>query len=99
MDEIPARVVRLFGNDRVRPKVIKVYNASTGWAAAEGTPIITWQTVDDLLRMGATSAEVRWHFRTRQFSILDMKRPASDGSVEQTQPGVGQARRGRGIQN
>ncbi|KJC63680.1 hypothetical protein TZ00_14355 [Agreia bicolorata] len=99
MDEIPARVIRLFGNDKARPKVMRVYNANTGWAAAEGTPIITWQTVEDLLRQGSTSAEVKWRFRTRQFSILDMKRPALDGSVEQTQPGAGQARRGRGIQN
>ena len=99
MDEVPARVIRLFGSDKARPKVIRVYNSSAGWAPAAGTPVITWATVDALLRQGSTSAEARWHFKTRQFSILDMKRPASDGSVEQTEPGPGQARRGRGIQN
>lgn len=99
MDEIPARVIRLFGNDRARPKVMRVYNASTGWAPAEGAPVITWGTVDELLRQGWTSAEVKWHFRLRQFSILDMKRPSADGSLEHTEPGVGQARRGRGIQD
>lgn len=99
MDEIPARVIRLFGSDKARPKVLRVYNASTGWAAAAGTPVITWEIVDELRRQGTTSAEVKWRFRTRQFSILDMKRPGPDGSVEQTEPGVGQARRGRGVQN
>jgi len=99
MDEIPARVTRLFGSDKARPKVVRVYNASIGWAPAAGMPVITWGTVDELLRQGSTSVEAKWHFKTRQFSILDMKRPAPDGSVEQTEPGPGQARRGRGIQS
>lgn len=99
MEEIPARVIRLFGNDHARPKVMRVYNASTGWAAAPGNPTITWQAIEDLRRQEYTSVEVKWRFRMRQFSILDMKRPALDGGVEQTQPGVGQARRGRGVQN
>jgi len=99
MDEIPAKILRLFGSNVARPKVTRVYNPGAGWAAAEGTPVITWQTVDELLRHGWTSAEVKWRFRTRQLSILDMKRPDLDANVELNRPSAGPARRGRGLES
>jgi hypothetical protein len=99
MDEVPARVTRLFGNERARPKILRVYSADTGWAAAKGTPELTWDAIDELVRLGATSVEAKWRFRTKQFSILDMHRPRPDGSVELKEPGVRQPRRARGIQN
>jgi hypothetical protein len=96
MDEIPARVTRLFGNDKARPRVVRIYNATSGWAAATGSPTFTWATVDELLGQRITSVEVNWHFRTRQFSILDLKRPGAGSSVESMEPSVGQGRRSRG---
>jgi hypothetical protein len=99
MDEIPARVTRLFGSDKARPKVVRVYNAGTGWAAADGTPRASWEVLDELRRQGATSAEAKWRFQTHQFSILDMKHPAQDGGAAGAEPSGGQGRRGRGIEN
>ena len=87
MDEIPPRILRLFGHDKARPKVLRVYDATKGWAAAAGTPIITWRTVDGLLKSGSTSAELKWRFKTKQVSILDLRRGlemAEDGRTDVT---------------
>lgn len=96
MDEIPARVTRLYGNDKARPRVVRIYSAATGWAAAIGSPTFTWATVDELLAQSITSVEVNWRFRTRQFSILDLKRAGVGDYVEPMEPSVGQGRRSRG---
>lgn len=85
MDEIPPRILRLFGHEKARPKVLRVYDATKGWAAATGSPVITWATVDQLVHEGSTSVEVKWRFKTKQVSILDLRRPskeATDGSVD-----------------
>ncbi|CAD5991219.1 conserved protein of unknown function [Agreia sp. COWG] len=93
-DEIPARITRLFGNDKARPKVIRVYAASSGWAQAPGSPVATWPVIDELLRQGRTSAEVKWRFTSHTVSILDLKRAMQradlSSATEQS------ARRGRG---
>ena len=98
-NEIPARVMRLFGSDKARPKVTKAYSASLGWIPVRGTPLLSWKTVDELLESGSTSVEATWRFRTRQFSILDMRRPADQSHISRVQPRDGQPRRGRGIQD
>ncbi|SMQ58438.1 hypothetical protein SAMN06295943_0172 [Agreia sp. VKM Ac-1783] len=96
-DEIPPRITRLFGNDKARPKVVRVYAASSGWAQAPGSPVATWPVIDELLRQGRTSAEVKWRFTSHTVSILDLKRAVE--RVDWSSVAKRSARRGSGEAN
>ena len=71
--EIPQTLLRLFADEKARPKVIRTYDAQVGWLAYPGSGVLTWQTVDELIAEGKTSVDVKWRSRRRQVSLLDLR--------------------------
>lgn len=72
-NEIPLKVRQVFGDEKARPKVVRTYEVQSGWSTNSKSPTLTWQTVDDLLKCGKTSVELKWRFKRHQVSLLDLR--------------------------
>lgn len=69
-DSIPKDVLVRFHDQKARPKVVRVYNVNDGWSATPIRGILTYAVAHELSSRGFTSAEARWHGKTRQVSLL-----------------------------
>ena len=69
-DSIPDIVSEKFGNPAARPKVVRVYNPTSGWIEHSKNALLTTALVSTLRASGITLVEVRWRMQRHQISLL-----------------------------
>lgn len=69
-DLIPARVSEKFGSPAAKPRVVRVYNPTSGWIEHSKNAILTSELVASLRKSGITLVEARWKLQRHQISLL-----------------------------
>jgi hypothetical protein len=67
---IPARVSEKFGNPAAKPRVVRVYNPTSGWVEHSKNALLTGDLVVSLRAAGITLVEARWKLQRHQISLL-----------------------------
>jgi hypothetical protein len=67
---IPARVSEKFGSPAAKPRVVRVYNPTSGWVEHSKNALLTGDLVASLRAAGITLVEARWKLQRHQISLL-----------------------------